>query len=228
MISDLQYMCFELRSECNYMPLHPWCPSTIRELKKGPLLHDDIIEQFIRTAQRRGFQGKVGFHYYSEPLLDKERILAFMHRVTGVDYVLWTNGSLLTMADRNWLPLFKQVSISIYNDRDEAKISVIIKGLSNCVAERPQHDRRIDVYRTNTLNPGACMRPSRIELPVDCWGDVHVCCADYDGRMQVGNILRDDHDYCINKFLQWAREIQLVSVPFCWRCRSIHSPAVPQ
>lgn len=228
MIKDLRYLCFELRPECNYTSRHPWCPSICRQHGTGPLITDDTIEKFILACQDRGFTGLVGFHFYSEPLLDIERILAFMERLPSARYVLWTNGSLLEASSRGWLPRFAQVSISLYGEFEAARIAPIIARLSNCVANPAPHDRRIDIYNTKTVNCGGCVRPAHVELPIDCWGDIHLCCTDYDNHIKIANIVTDEPHYCINMFEMLAREAELGMLSLCWACRSIHSPAIPK
>jgi hypothetical protein len=174
---------------------------------------------------RHGFKGLTGFHYYSEPLLYIDRILYLIHLIGG-DYVLWTNGSLLTEKSREWLPLFKQVSISLYSQEDADRILPIVRDLPNCQANPAPHDSRIAIYSDGDVNPGGCSRPMSCELPIDCWGDIHLCCSDYNGKIQIGNIITDDHDTIIREFYKAAEFAERGFMPMCWRCRALHSPAI--
>jgi hypothetical protein len=179
----------------------------------------------VRICQRRGFHGLVGWHGYSEPCMDIYRILYLMSRITS-DCVLWTNGSLLTEATRDWLPRFKRVSISLYTPTEAIRIRELVRGLPNCYPEEVRPDRRIDMYNTHTIDVGSCYRPSRIELPVNCYGYVVMCCADYNVTMRGLNIMDDDMDAAINTHELYARECELGNIPLCHKCRSIHSPQV--
>jgi len=226
MMDKIRYLCFELRPGCNMTDVHPWCPSSCRELLPGLLIEDSTIESFASACTRRGFKGMIGFHYYSEPMLDIDRILAFMQRCPQYRYVLWTNGLLLTEQSRDWLECFEQVSISLYSQQEAIRILPIINGLSNCVANDAPHDRRIDLYDAEIQSPGGCIRPRTIEIPVDAWGRLHLCCSDYDAHVDIASIVTDDHDYCINRYLQEAQRAAVGQQTLCWKCRTIHSPCI--
>jgi 2-deoxy-scyllo-inosamine dehydrogenase (SAM-dependent)/8-amino-3,8-dideoxy-alpha-D-manno-octulosonate transaminase len=67
----------------------------LRHMPTGKIL--DLLDQ----ARAMGFRGRVGFHHYSEPLLDKRNVaLARAARERGMEPYLHTNGDALGKSDR--------------------------------------------------------------------------------------------------------------------------------
>jgi hypothetical protein len=71
-------------------------------------------------------------------------------------------------------------------------------------------DERIQIYDVHPTSrpdyrpsPG-CQRPSISDFPITYYGEVRMCCADYRGTVKIGNIMRDDHDKLIDRFIQVA------------------------
>jgi hypothetical protein len=226
MIADLRYLCYEISPECNYSMLHPWCPNSSRIMPHNIMIDDVVMEEFTKACVLRGFSGLIGFHYYNEPTLELDRMLKFIRHHPEWRYVLWTNGSQLDVTSRNWLSLFEQVSVSAYSTGDVTRLESITQGLPNCHVEQVTPDRRMDVYGCDTNEPGGCIRPKTIELAVDAWGRVHLCCTDYNCVIEIGNIITHDHTTVINNFLLAAREAELGNIPLCQKCRTVHSPCI--
>src|SRR5689334_20858933 len=96
-------MLIESQSNCNRSCW--FCPRTYDRSGKylnesgKPVLNQmptEKILDILDQAQALGFKGSVGFHHYSEPLLDKRNImLAIEARKRGMKPDLHTNGDVL-------------------------------------------------------------------------------------------------------------------------------------
>jgi MoaA/NifB/PqqE/SkfB family radical SAM enzyme len=63
-------------------------------------MHTEKIFDLLDQAQAMGYQGRVAFHHYSEPLLDERNItLAREARKRGMKPDLHTNGDILKTDD---------------------------------------------------------------------------------------------------------------------------------
>ncbi len=179
-------LSIEIGTRCNMAKRHTLCPVNEHRDGRGyKLLTDTRIVRVIADAYRLGFRGLVGFHYYCEPMLYWTRIkriiaAAKMESPTA-QFLLWTNGSILPddFAD---LRLFDSIVVSDY-DGDGQRWA----GLAgNVMVMPPSLDRRrscpVDLHRA-----GPCELLYR-EMPIDAWGNVHLCCYDWAGRHIVGNV----------------------------------------
>lgn len=69
-----QYLIFELCRECNLGTAHPECPNRHPQ-RYGSLPADEPLtdNQIVNAAEAmyvtHGFKGRVGWHYYNEPLM---------------------------------------------------------------------------------------------------------------------------------------------------------------
>ena len=95
-LGNTKLLSIEIGDQCNLAGEHMKCPISIRKHNKeyGALTIEDIIV-VIHDAIKLGFRGMVGFQYYNEPMLYIDRIQKVIERVPEVDYLLWTNGTLL-------------------------------------------------------------------------------------------------------------------------------------
>ncbi len=232
---NLQYLSFEINNRCNYIKEHPWCP--INDPLRYPSheskipCSDEVIVKFALKMIERGFTGKIGWHYYNEPMLTINRGFRLMDQIRSKQYstkfVLWTNGYGIDGTSPAWLPLFDQVSVSLYNEEDTARLCTPrIEDIPcvNCVPA--PHDERKQVYDKEPDNPGGCRRPRDIEMPINYYGNIRMCCSDFRGHVSLGNIMEEDHDSLITKWFEMADKVAAGEVRLCWKCRSIHSPAV--
>ena len=210
MLSNTQLLIFELGRACNLANMHAKCPSrsAFRFIHDQTYTPDDdtIVESSIAAYDKHGFTGMIGWHYYNEPTLRGERMLAIMDRIPMGRFILWTNGTNLEWILRN-RERFAHVHCSPYvNDP---------QGL--------QLDNRLNVIPRDNVD-APCCRPFT-ELIFDAYGWQHPCCADWRGDATLGN-LREGFEVILERWQKfqasvcgkWMRD----EAPI--RCRTCNSP----
>lgn len=230
-ISDLRYLSFEVAPKCNLAHSHSFCPvnDQFRYPKHEPKdrCPDNIIVAFAKAVHARGFTGLVGFHYYCDPLVDVPRMLLLMSAVKVVapyaKFVLWTNGTLLKQHHRNWLEAFEKVIITRHSPKLDVTIQDVIHGLPNVQVCDAYYDDRTKLYSQSTRTMSPCIRPACIELPVNYYGSVRLCCADYRGNVSLGNIAIEDHGKILDGFEEAGRMAMESRIPICHKCCSLSS-----
>ncbi|NCC33904.1 MAG: hypothetical protein EOM24_18090 [Chloroflexia bacterium] len=182
-------LSIEIGTRCNMAKRHTLCPiNQQRDTFGFPLLTDARIVRVIADAHRAGFRGLVGFHYYNEPMLYWGRIkrLVASARIETPEarYILWTNGTILPddFADER---IFSSIVVTDYNGDGHRW-----DGLADHVAIMPPSLDRRASYPQDKHRTGPCELLYR-EMPIDAWGNVHLCCYDWQGRHTVGNVQRD-------------------------------------
>jgi hypothetical protein len=188
-----QLLIFEIGTHCNMADNHAhWCPNSSPERWAGTVgrrpITDDMIVGIANVAYREhGFRGFIGWHYYNEPLCEWKRLRPLMDRIKGMlpeaRFLLWTNGTMIP-ADVNELKRFDYIRLTDYPGVDQNLFASLgVKGLSTT----PMWDDRLD----NTLSPGdtfsGCDKPWS-EFIIDHYGQVHLCCYDWKGEVQIGNV----------------------------------------
>jgi hypothetical protein len=173
----------------------------------------DLLDQ----AQALGFTGRVGFHHYSEPLLDDRNItLAWEARNRGMLPYLHTNGDMLRrdrQLCREVERVYDHVVVGLYDyetpqELDEAKkewrerlptvrldFSFIGRSgartapsLATPRALVPT-DPRMAVPDLTFAN-GPCHRPL-LRMIVQHDGEMGLCCEDVSAAFSLGNVYRD-------------------------------------
>lgn len=141
----------------------------------------------------------VGFQYYNEPMLYIDRIQKVIERVPEVDYLLWTNGTLLdrSIEKNEILTLFKQVVITCYNKEELSFYEVLKEYYKNICIVTWELDNRKEMYEKGVRNVYGCMRPVW-EIPIDYYGNIHLCCRDWKESYKIGNIKKDKLEIILN------------------------------
>lgn len=189
-LSLTQLLIFEIGQRCNLGHCHPKCPNTHPEryalLDTSRELDDQTIDDCIAAAyDRHGFAGLVGWHYYNEPTLSMDRILALMDRArrrTGkARFILWSNGVL--PQSEAVLERFSAVHVTDYR-HDSTGVQ-----LDDRLQDRPP--------------PGdaPCLRVFT-EFILDHFGNHHPCCFDWRGRASLGNVFCRGFDALVE---DWAK-----------------------
>jgi radical SAM protein with 4Fe4S-binding SPASM domain len=171
------------------------------------------ILNLLEQARDLGFHGQVGFHHFSEPLLDKRNImLADEAKKRGMKPYLHTNGDVLRRDDRMCAEVkrvYTYIVVGLYDYRSEAeladdkqywtgrlaganlKFSAIgasgrYSGFSMAVPKAlVPTDPRMAAPDLAFSN-GPCHRPL-IRLIVQYDGTVCHCCEDTSGAFELGN-----------------------------------------
>jgi hypothetical protein len=111
-------------------------------------------------------------------------------------FLLWTNGDLLdpNIDNNEFLKKFHNIVISNYGGRERyAYYAKLQKAYPNIVRIIDYQtiddlDNRKTIYENEPSNTFGCVRPFHIELPIDCYGNVHLCCRDYNNSCVIGNV----------------------------------------
>ena len=197
-----QFLIFEICRECNLGKKHPQCPNqqpdryanvdTSRQLD-----NDTIIRLAIEAHQSHEFIGYIGFHYYNEPLLEHDRIFQIMaavrKKVPNAKFLLWTNGTMLDAVDSRKFQLFDKIVVTNYDRKEFPQL----KGHKDVTILKANLDRRLTV-QSNRANTKPCLRPY-VEFIIDFHGNVRMCCMDWAGKIQVGNVFDEPLERLIAK-----------------------------
>jgi len=217
MFESLQLICFEVVKECNLAEVHKFCPAILEDRHKSrvPATNEEFIS-FLEFCISNRFKGKVAFHWYNEPTLDLERCRELSKEVNrlGLKTLLWTNGSC-----EEDLSFFDEVFITEYEETGECTKKIEF-----------QPDDRIKIYDTEIdedkkLYP--CYRLSHIELPIDYFGDIHICCSDWRGEIEIGNIITDNFEFILANWKDITKRVSNSDIDLCKKCQTLkNSPAV--
>ena len=185
-----QFLIFEICAECHRGHEHAWCPNRHPErfacsAGRRPVTDDQIMAIVAEAYGRHGFRGLVGWHYYNEPLAAWWRLKPLLARlkaeVPGFGSVLWTNGDQLP-TDLRDLDAFASIHVTDYAGRCAAPGARV---QSRARVWKPTPDGRLNPPQREGRAP--CRRPF-VEMIVDFYGNVHPCCYDWRGCVELGNV----------------------------------------
>jgi hypothetical protein len=194
-LARLRHLSLEIGTGCNLAADHPECPilqpGRWPDTSLGPLTIDDVL-QTIDAAVALGFRGYVTFHYYNEPLLSPYLIRDIIDRSSYGRFMLWSNGLLLSreVEDNDILELFEWVMLSDYDPDHNAEWFEALARAYPASRIEPftaTFDSRLHAYEGPADEHVTCWR-HRLELPVDHYGNVHLCCEDWRGSVRLGNV----------------------------------------
>jgi hypothetical protein len=188
---DLSMLSFEVSEACNLSARHPLCPSNRPERypppkHREPMRNEQIVQITTAFYKQYNFNGFIAWHWYNEPLMDRQRILRLQDQIAlevpDAQFWLWTNGTLLDGKDI--LHEFERVTVTDYGGCPH--IAECVKGLPHVQVQGPNFDDRIHhgEHRTWAVK---CRRPY-IEFPIDFFGTVHLCCQAWTWDRRVGSI----------------------------------------
>ena len=189
-LRDVQLLNIEIGEACNLTDRHALCPANVGDRWRGardgaPLTDAEIVALAVEAYERLGFRGLVGWHYYCEPLLYRERVVRLCHairaRVPEARFGLWTNGTLVG-ADAADLAVFDRAWCSCY---DGAPVPPALRrAVPDTIALQGALDERLSARDDSTA---PCWRPFA-ELAIDARGYAHLCCVAYHGDEALGNV----------------------------------------
>lgn len=216
-------LLIESQSNCNRSCW--FCPRTYDRSGKyldaegRPVLRQmptDKILELLDQAQALGFRGRVGFHHFSEPLLDKRNpMLAREARKRGMVPYLHTNGDVLRVDDelcREIKDLYTVIVVGLYDylTNEELKeaqaywrarlVGANLKfssiGPSGIRFSDSMGVPKALVPTDNrmaipdlTYSNAPCHRPL-IRMIIQYDGEVSNCCEDVYGAFKLGNAYR--------------------------------------
>ena len=195
-----QFLIFEVGTGCNLK--HKECPCYAQErytnVDTSQEMSDDmIVEVAVRMHEEFGFQGLIGWHYYNEPMLYRKRVRRLMARikekVPKARFVLWTNGQLLE--GHKDLAGFEMVRITDY---EGSNYGWAREAASDVRVMRWKLDGRLKALKGPS---DARCRRMFTEFVIDFYGNVHICCIDWKGDVEVGNVMKNSLDGVVERFL---------------------------
>lgn len=199
-LEKVKIMSIEIGENCNLAHIHSKCPINKRKYKnkKKRLTIKKIIE-IIDQAIELGFKGYIAFHYYNEPLLYKEKIEKIVLCRPNEKYLLWTNGMLLNeqIEKNDILNLFESTVISCYEPEKMNFFRNIAKHYHNVHIVSWDLDDRLSVYEQPPIHNENCQR-AIFEFCVDFYGNVHLCCEDWNNDYELGNVNECDLKEIVN------------------------------
>lgn len=203
------YLIFEVCKTCNLGKLHEPCPNQHPERFRDVLADKTVPDSMIVDIAKRmhevhGFRGRIGWHYYNEPLMAEKRVWRLMDAIDAVlpqaRYTLWTNGTRWPQSPEN-LKRFEEVHLTDYRledypvDRDAWRAMV--------PHVKVQHWGLDERTQNIELAPDKRHKPCRrmfTEFIVDYYGNVHLCCYDWRGLGSPGNVHTDSLDVLVAKW----------------------------
>lgn len=190
------YLIFEIGKTCNLGKLHAECPNLnpdrFSRIISDQTVPDSLVVELAAEAyQVHGFRGRIGWHYYNEPLMAEARMWRLMDAIDArvpARYTLWTNGTRWPKKPEN-LARFEEVHVTDYGITDQP----VDREAWRQVVPHVQFqlwrlDDRVTVEPQDSLYP--CRRMFT-EFIVDYYGNVHLCCYDWRGVGSPGNIHTD-------------------------------------
>jgi len=231
-LQGVVHLSFESGIACDLAKEHPSCPVSRHDSfrKREEKLTPDAIARVVDEAVALGFDGYVGFHYYNEPLLYQEFIRSAIDKCNYSRFMLWTNGMLLT-EESTFPGLFEWVHITDYRGgaRQHIYSSLAAKFPSTRFQIRSiVHDDRLTPRLQMQATNIQCWR-SYIELPIDHYGNLHLCCQDWMGSFDMGNIFDADLATLLGSVALELRNLRTgtgVAPAICATCHNRHSHAV--
>ena len=224
-----QLLSIEIGTGCNLAKTHTACPSAhpdrYRHLDTTRKMSDDMIVEIVRQMHRDfGFRGLVAWHYYNEPLCQRERMFRLMDRldceVPEARFCLWTNGTLLP---RRLKPFarFERIVVTDYGNLSVRRVRALVAVNPNVQVCRWGLDNRLEME--GDASRGGCGRMFT-EFVVDTYGNVHLCCYDWKGNGSPGNVHRSPLKELVAR---WQRIRDAVAFqpmlkhapPVCHRCK---------
>lgn len=190
------YLIFELGKTCNLGKLHAACPNLhpdrFSRIVSDQTVPDSLVVELAAEAyQVHGFRGRIGWHYYNEPLMAEARMWRLMDAIDArvpARYTLWTNGTRLPKKPEN-LKRFEEVHVTDYGIADQPVDREAWRTMVPHVQFQSWRlDDRVTVEPQDSLYP--CRRMFT-EFIVDYYGNVHLCCYDWRGLGSPGNVHTD-------------------------------------
>ena len=222
----LQLLSFEIGRTCNLAAVHPWCPVNApgRYLSDRAIADGEILA-WAESCKAAGFAGLVCFHYYNEPMVQLPRVVGLavaLRELLGLRAGLWTNGELIDPTRLDWVAAFDKVWITDHNPARRALYQSLVLQFPGTVhLKSGGHDSRLQIGQGRQRVPRPCYRPTCTEMIVDNEGRLHLCCTDWPGETQIGNVLHDLHADLLIRWRAVAEAARGGALPVCAKCQGL-------
>ncbi len=173
-------------------------------------MSEKLFHKIIDEIAEMKFKGRLSFHFYNEPLLDK-RIFKFISysrkKLVSANLVLFTNGDLLTKSSVEKLIIsgIDTIRISFHNKQIKDKLEKLINTLPS------KSQNKFELYDYFNGKEPLYTRAGLIEVPnnflvhdfskgcymaafivINFEGKVVLCCNDYYGEKILGDCNKND------------------------------------
>lgn len=198
--TPLTDLLIEINSACNRKC--PWCPNHKNTRPTDRFLDEKLFYKIIDEARGMKFKGSVSFNLFNEPLIDKRIVtfIKYVRKTLPFSYIyLNTNGDFLSF--ELWQNMrnagLDKANISQYEGKFSKNIQAILTAITreetkhfNAYIFDPQNiNNRAGLVNTKNQVPITryCDRPFS-QLCVTYEGKVVLCCNDYFGQVEIGDI----------------------------------------
>ncbi len=221
-----QLLSLEITEQCNRAYEHHACPAAHpgrwATVKSRVPSTDKQLAGVAIKALRMGFDGRIAFHYYCEPLCDWPRIQRVVKMIRDdrpdSKFLLWTNGDLFPADLSEFAGVFETIVVTNYAGRDLTPLSAVCGDVREL---RHQLDYRLNPPVHEGREP-PCVRPF-LEMIIDYCGNVRTCCMDWRGQSSIGNIHETPFDVLWDKWVTLRSAVASLPMgkdapPRCLRC----------
>ncbi|MCP4216709.1 MAG: radical SAM/SPASM domain-containing protein [bacterium] len=197
-------VAIEINSACNRKCA--WCPNH-KNHREDVYLEDALIYKVLDQLKEMGFKGKITFNHFNEPMMDK-RLPTFIkyirEQIPAVHIYINTNGDYLTM--ESWKELREAGLDYAVISQYDGKINENVKNILEQLDAKEKKAFGAEVFSTKDMSNWAglikmkgnsklplqeiCMKPFR-QLQITYTGKAVLCCRDYFGKIEVGDIRTD-------------------------------------
>ena len=179
-----------------------YCPVSV-DPKPRKAMKFEVFTEIIRQLRMIEFRGYLTYHFFNEPLLNRNLEKLVRHaskHLPGVRHVVFTNGDLLTSARATSL-FGSGVDFVMVTNHGGRPLTDYLRKLEGkrwifhprvwfrrMTPEKPLFNRGglVDVARPRRFRYCSYVA---YELVIDVDGNVNLCCNDYYGSNQFGNVM---------------------------------------
>jgi len=204
-LSFLETINFEINDECNLTNVHKRCPRNADRWKKlgreRPTSDEEFIN-FVKYCIDAEFGRRISPWYYNEPLSTPGRLTSLMDALPECKFNLWTNGTLLK-GNEGILRRMDWIMVTRYKETDIKTLGSLMEDSRyNIVSKRGILDDRIneDIEPHFKDKRTHCPKNTGSDIHIDYYGNLHICCMDWRGEIEIGNIQDDSPETLINKW----------------------------
>jgi MoaA/NifB/PqqE/SkfB family radical SAM enzyme len=211
-IKEINSICFELSSLCNYSLMHRKCPVSCRT--DHAIMPASIVFGVIDELSKWNYSGILYFNIYNEPLIDP-RLFVFTKyakkRCPQAKIGFTTNGFYL---DKNLAQELSDfgidgVVISLYTKKEKERLSAINFSIPVELRDYTvqEQDERLKIYDGRGRGPVRCSARQPLgDIQISFDGKIILCCLDWEKRYVFGDLRKQSLEEIItsDNFLNTA------------------------
>lgn len=211
-MEETNLISIEIGKGCDLAKVHTKCPISdvdrYGDLDISNPITDDKLIDIISQSYSMGFKGEIAFHYYNEPLLYADRVFSIIERVRDLfpesRFFLNTNGNFIHKhLDKMYY--FSTINLSNYEGKNWDWLKEHLhKNASLRVFDFGLDSRKENFKNYRDTKP--CNRPYK-EFIIDYYGNAHLCCMDWKGQVELGNVVKGDFKMIFDKFVDYRKKI---------------------